>query len=369
MMPSTTYATPGKFAKPPTGDGDGVTFGDGLNPYYGIDITEHDNDACITARFGCMEEGAENYDQYANVQTRCWHKKGGCLDPDAINFMCSNNDKKSPCTGQPGYLPDDNVTTHEVRACLYPWNFSPAPPAPPSPAFPSDVDINSARVVIQFTNTLKMEFSGEVAEYTPKRLCTMAQGIFRVTKQASLATTNNNDGTTTAVDGTMETVGGGGDCCCTEYLPNPRTTVPEQIPSELEDERAKCNLVNDKWVAGESLPKCPAGRVSAGSVVHESISIFEDKDAADAERAQIVAAIGDSATSAQAVLGDALGVTVLRSPVVDTTEVLTIKPEGGLGPGGAAAIVAACIVVILIMIGVYYKMKKKKAEKKTVYPA
>jgi hypothetical protein len=341
MMPATQVATPTKFVRS-SGSGDGVTYGDGLNPYWSASISVHVPSMCVTARYGCMEEGAVNYDWLANIQTRCWFLTYGCLDPQAVNYGCRNNEFKTKCTSEPGYLPDQNVTVHQERACLYPWNFAPEPPAPPSPNIPANIDLDSALVVVTQVVGMLLEVGGEVSDFGPRKTCEVAQALQVI----------ENDG-----------IG----CCCNDVVADTvgtKSHVANGFGSDCGE--------NPGFEEGASMPWCFGIDATAGSVNLNSQKVYSGDGsaaAAAAASAGISNALGGNTDSAQAILGDAAGIQILRMPVITVTEEITIKEVNYFNATAASVTVTLGMIFCIAMIALYYYLKKGRGAKKPVYPA
>jgi len=104
---------------------------------FNLSVTQHEPSMCGSARYGCTDSTAINYDPLATVQTTCYSFRLGCLNPAAVNFGCPSNDFDSNCT-----LPNsERVTSHSSIICKWTVSLSPSPP-PPAPV-PAGVDVIS----------------------------------------------------------------------------------------------------------------------------------------------------------------------------------------------------------------------------------
>jgi len=224
------------------------------------------------------------------------------------------------------------VTIHEVRACVFPWAFSPEPPAPPSPTIPADWNPDAEDTVVQYVTEAEFELGGTVSDYNAGWTCDFAQNLF-----------NNVEG-------------GTGNCCCNEIQPDDRG-VP--TPTPLLSQSAACATILD---AGGQY--CSAVSVAGGSVIVSSRKIFDTKLAADLQQNTMQASLGDNADSASAVLG----IRILRAPVISVEETFTFITINHFNATAASVTVLLGILFILCMIALYFKMKKGKG-KKPVYPA
>jgi len=134
----------------------------------------HDKTMCTVGRFGCMTQSfvetvytsatttvevvrtATNYDQYATIPAPCYYDISGCLNPAALNFMCTDVSLSSACTPA---TPETTPTYHQKELCNFPGSSN---AAPPSPSFPPYADEEGS---VMFTHTYSAVFSGDVSDY------------------------------------------------------------------------------------------------------------------------------------------------------------------------------------------------------------
>jgi len=145
---------------------------DGLGWNFSIMTTVHDPKSCIIARHGCnianrttISYGivtAINYDPSVTVNTNCYFRNAGCLNPMALNFGCTNPDATAECfPGFPFY-----VTEHLPITCKYPWDLSPSPPTPPPPATPPG---GYGNAIPEYEAKIAMAMGGTVETWTDER--------------------------------------------------------------------------------------------------------------------------------------------------------------------------------------------------------
>jgi hypothetical protein len=156
MMPSsfaTTVIVEGTALRPHTKDGVALFF----NP----EATVNDVSLCGMARYGCTNNTALNYDEYATIDDgSCYEAQLGCLDPTALNFNCTFQvPPYAVCTDA-----NPRPTVHETGVCVY----EVFPPPPPTPGVPPGTEVISV-VELSFTAT------GDVADFTEDVIDSMAE--------------------------------------------------------------------------------------------------------------------------------------------------------------------------------------------------
>lgn len=144
---------------------------DGLNANFSLLTTVHEPAFCQIARYGCSQSHgtfawsknsvqSANYDPFATVDTECYWRRGGCLNPAAMNYGCDSHDDSSPCSFE------EKVTHHVPTVCKYPWDLDPSPPAPPPPRLPPGWTMDVPGIVVSYQVDFSFIVSGEVAYFT-----------------------------------------------------------------------------------------------------------------------------------------------------------------------------------------------------------
>jgi len=134
-----------------------------LGGTFATTITRNDPSMCGHTKFGCVNDTtAYNYDREATVQTLCYSRRIGCLNPNAVNYLCPSDLPNAPCTDLVG---SDRVTFHIRGICKWTATLLASPPPPPAPTDLGTVDVkHKVKTVLVVAGTV-VEISAKEAQF------------------------------------------------------------------------------------------------------------------------------------------------------------------------------------------------------------
>jgi hypothetical protein len=287
--------------------------------------TRHNPASCFHARYGCNQQSVVlngvptetlNYDPLVTVNSVCYPKRVGCLNPRAVNYGCGLGQEQatSPCYDA-SYTSD--ATAESLRATVHvssicKWSNTSPPPSPPPPPLPPTGDFDTTTTV-----SLKITAAGSVVYWDARK-----------------------------------------EQLKTEYRTLINAATDKEVTITLTDASSRRRL------------ESADGRRLQGDAAATDIdfaSSFADAAEASAATTSLSTSVGTTAASASAAFAS-VGVTVLAAPTVDVTTTFVARDDSSSNAGLIGGIVGG-IVGALILIGIGFMLYKRSKKNKPVYPA